>query len=106
MSSSFLLDEFNLTLLRGHSPKQAFNVLTSIIKNWELYSPSVYWDQMPKRYTILNDPNQPIDLIDAQDIIEGYDYNLRNNYCGCLILNNSNYLFFMGKHYADDQTTT
>lgn len=55
------------------------------------------WDLLPKKYTILNSPSEPLDLQSAYNFISEGDFSLRKNYAGCLFLQDNFYLFFMLK---------
>ena len=88
-----MLEAHNFSLIKNPGgPRVAFDTLLNIIQ-----SEPDYWDLTPKKYTILNSPEEPITLKQAQEIIYMGDFSLRNNYAGCFFIENSSFLFFILK---------
>lgn len=88
-----MLQAHNLsTITHPKGPKVAFNILLNLIE-----TDFDYWDAVPKKYTIINSPSEPVSLEQAYLIVSEGEFSLRNNYAGCLFLTNNTYLFFMLK---------
>ena len=81
----------------GDNPKQAFQTMTEEIEMWNSYdnSPSSF---QPKKFTIVSSPQNPLRQDQVQNFITSNEINIRNNYAGCIFLEDSKYLFYMEKN--------
>ena len=90
-------NEYWFEITKADNPKQAFEFMIEQIKCWDEFNSTTSF--IPKRYSILSNPETPLNDKDISSYVESIgNKKIRNNYVACLFLKNNRFFLYRKKN--------